>query len=277
MPLYSSTLQSLRKVFLQAFVVHDIAEPLVSFDDWTDVDKVREVMEAQRLEVVGVRQAGRVKGYLERKQLGTGTCGRYVQPFDERQVILDSSTLAELVPRLKEQRRLFVSILGRVGAIVSRSDLQKPPVRMWLFGMVTLIEIRFRRLIDQQYPEGQWREFLSEGRVQKAELLLAERQRRQQELNLLDCLQLSDKAQIVARSAELRSMTRFASRRQVEEAGKMLEKLRNNLAHSQDIIAHDWDTIVSLSEQLDAVLEGATSHTASPRRSIRADEPEFGQ
>ena len=255
MPLYSSTLQSLRKVFLQAFIVHDIAEPLISFDDWTDAEQIREVMMAQRLEVVGVRQAGRVQGFLELNQLGTGPCGRHLQPFDDRLVILDSSTLAELVPRLKEQRRLFVSILGRVGAIVSRSDLQKPPVRMWLFGMVTLIEMRFRRMIDRQYPNGQWREFLSEGRIQKAESLLAERQRRQQELSLVDCLQLSDKAQIVARSLELRSMTRFTSRRQVEEAGKRLEKLRNNLAHSQDIVTNDWDTIVMLSEQLDAVLD----------------------
>ncbi|MDP6558285.1 MAG: hypothetical protein QGG71_26720, partial [Pirellulaceae bacterium] len=43
---------------------------------------------------------------------------------------------------------------------------------------------------------------------------------------------------------------------QLEEAAKMLEKLRNNLAHSQDIITNDWETIVTLSERLDEVLEG---------------------
>ena len=41
-----------------------------------------------------------------------------------------------------------------------------------------------------------------------------------------------------------------------EDAAKKLGKLRNNLAHSQDIITGDWDTIVALSESLDAVLEG---------------------
>ena len=78
--------------------------------------------------------------------------------------------------------------------------------------------------------------------------------RRNRELKLLDCLQLSDKGQIIARSEKLRSMTRYGSRRKMEEAVKMLEKLRNNLAHSQDIVVNDWDAIVALSENLDDIL-----------------------
>ena len=35
-----------------------------------------------------------------------------------------------------------------------------------------------------------------------------------------------------------------------------MEKLRNNLAHSQDIVTNDWETIVALAENLDDVLEG---------------------
>jgi hypothetical protein len=35
-----------------------------------------------------------------------------------------------------------------------------------------------------------------------------------------------------------------------------LEKLRNNLAHSQDIIAGDWDTIVALAENVASILDG---------------------
>jgi hypothetical protein len=35
-----------------------------------------------------------------------------------------------------------------------------------------------------------------------------------------------------------------------------LENLRNSVAHSQDIVANDWETIVALAEQLDSVLDG---------------------
>ena len=40
MPLNSSSVHSLRRVFMQAFVVHDIAEPLVSFDDFASTKQV---------------------------------------------------------------------------------------------------------------------------------------------------------------------------------------------------------------------------------------------
>ncbi len=237
-------------------MVHDIAEPIVSFDDSTSAEEVRSVMEAKSFEIVGVRREGRIAGYLKLADIDTGSCSDYLRPFDETRVIPESTPLAELVLRLKEHRRLFMSVLGDVGGIVSRTDLQKPPVRMWLFGMVTLIEMRFVRLIEQYLPDESWRSFLSDGRIQKAEQLLSERVRRNQDLALLDCLQLSDKTQIIARCDQLRSLTRFESKRQLEAAAKGLEKLRNNLSHSQDIITGDWDTIVALSERLDNVLEG---------------------
>ena len=99
-------------------------------------------------------------------------------------------------------------------------------------------------------------------RIEKARALLNERRRRLQELSLLDCLQLSDKTQIVARHPPLRNLTRFSSRRSMEEATKRLEKLRNNLTHSQDIVSSDWEAIVSLAENLDDILEGPISRGA---------------
>lgn len=213
-------------------------------------------MEENRYEVVGMRKAGRVEGYIDLEDIGNGLSADYVKSFDESQVVLDSTSLADLVLRLAGRRRLFVSILGRVGGIVSRTDLQKPPVRMWLFGMVTLIEMRVTRMIERLCPDESWKECLSDARMGKANELLAERHRRNQQIDLLDCIQFSDKGQIVARSEHLRGLTQFESRRQIEDVFKRVERLRNNLAHAQDIITSDWDTIVQLSENLDRVLEG---------------------
>ena len=44
-------------------------------------------------------------------------------------------------------------------------------------------------------------------------------------------------------------------RNRIEKVVKELERLRNNLAHSQHIITENWDTIVRLSEAMDALLE----------------------
>lgn len=250
------SLHSLRRVFQDGFSVHDIAEPLVSFDASTPAADVRAFMEANRFEIVGVREQGIVSGFVELGELGEGACGDAMGAIDESRLIEDSEPLVNLVLRLRDCQRLFVSVFGKVGGIVSRTDLQKPAVRMWLFGMVTLIEMRFGWMIEQHTDGEDWKQWLSAGRIEKAESLLAERMRRNQDLSLLDCLQLSDKTQIIARDQRLRSMTRFESRRQVENLTAKLERLRNNLAHAQDIVSTDWETIVIMSEHLDRILEG---------------------
>ena len=204
------------------------------------------VTETHDFDVVGVRQEGCVVGYAERGDLGQEACGEHLRPFDESLLISDSAPLADVVLGLAKSPRLFVRVLGAVGGIITMSDLQKPPVRMWLFGMVTLIEVRISRLIEQMCPGDSWKQYVSESRLQKADALLEERRRRNQSLELIHCLQFSDKGQIIARNEEIRTLTRFTSRRQVEEAIKALESLRNNLAHSQDILSCDWETIVML-------------------------------
>ena len=99
---------------------------------------------------------------------------------------------------------------------------------------------------------------MSNQRFEKAFAHQAERQRRTQDPRLLDCLQFSDKAQIVVRDEVLRDQIGFASRRRGDEVIKNLEKLRNNLAHAQDIVSLDWQTIVSLSENLETVIQTST-------------------
>lgn len=264
-----STLESLRRVFSEGFSARDIAEPLVSFDASTSAAEVLRAMEAHDFDVVGVRHSGLVAGYAERGKLGEGACGQCLVPFDEATVISDAASLADVVLRLDQSPRLFVRILGAPSGIITHGDLQKPPVRMWLFGMITLVEMRMQRLIEQFHEGEGWKQLLSEGRLEKAAALLEERRRRSQELRLIDCLQFSDKANIIARNPAIRSLTRFRSRRQVEEACKALENLRNSLAHSQDIISCDWKTIVMLSADLDGVIAGTNEvqeATKQPRQ-----------
>jgi hypothetical protein len=63
---------------------------------------------------------------------------------------------------------VLINLLRNVGGIITRDDVQKPPVRMWLFGIVTLVEMRFAELIERHCPTAGWTKYLSEGRLQKA-------------------------------------------------------------------------------------------------------------
>ena len=169
-------------------------------------------------------------------------------------VLGDNAPIIEAIRVLQDQPVAFVRILGEVGGLVTRTDLQDPPVRMWLFGLLTAIEMRFQTLIQQRFADESWMQYVSPARVEKARQLLEERQRRNQAPTLIDCLQFSDKLQIIARDERLRDQVGFVSRRRADAVGKVLEALRNNLAHSQDIIASDWDTIFAMADNLDRLL-----------------------
>jgi hypothetical protein len=246
------------KTFLRGLAARDIAEPLPSFDAATPAVQAHHSMLLRRHAVAGVRQDGFVCGYLEYQDLGDGVCGDYLRPFDEDTLIPDSTPITEVVLRLDRFPRLFVRSLGTVAGMVTRADLQDPPVRMWLFGMITVLEMRFLHLIEANFSDESWARYLSPARLEKAHQLQAERQRRGQDARLLDCLQFSDKAQIVVRDESLRSQAGILSRRRGDEVTKNLERLRNNLAHTQDIIAFDWQTIVAIVENLERLVAIST-------------------
>ena len=243
------------KIFLRGLTVRDIAEPLPSFDSLTPVERVQEAMELHHIQVAGIREEGFVAGYLELAELGkTGVCGQYCHPIEEAKILPESAHFSELVIALNRVPYMFVNYLGEISGIVTRTDLDDPPVRMWLFGLITLIEMRFLTLIERRFEGDDWQKYLSNRRLEKAAALQAERQRRNQDPHLIECLQFSDKAQIIVRDENLRQQIGFASRRRGSEVIKNLEKLRNNLAHAQDIVSLDWETIVGISENLETVI-----------------------
>ena len=76
-----------------------------------------------------------------------------LRPFDEDTLIPNSTSITEVVLRLDRFPRLFVRSLGTVAGVVTRADLQDPPVRMWLFGMITVLEMRFLHLIEANFSD----------------------------------------------------------------------------------------------------------------------------
>jgi len=94
---------------------------------------------------------------------------------------------------------------------------------------------------------------LTSNRLKRAERLMHERSRRGEGVRLIDCLQLSDKANIVMKDPGLFTMLRFESKRSAQKAVKEFESLRNNLAHSHDL-SLNWDTILQISRDIDIIV-----------------------
>lgn len=240
-----------RRMFMELFTARDIAESLYSFDLDSDCDTVSKVMQRHQQDVASIRINGTVQGYVRFIDLGKGACANGLRHFTIDQVITGDATLSDVIHVLTRHDYCFISLLGEVVGVICRDDINKPMVRMWLFGLITMIEMRVVQLIQTKYPESSWQSTLSEERLAKARSMQQERQRRNQHCMLIDCLQLSDKARVAIEHPELLEALGFDSKRTAKRVIKSLESLRNNLSHAQDIVMHDWAQIARLSQRME--------------------------
>lgn len=238
--------------FGRYFRATDVAEPLRSFDAGREAEEVGAALDAP---IAGVRIDGEVRGYLRRDELvGSGPISHH--PIAAGQLLDASIPLSEIVIALTRHDPCFVTLLGQVVGYVSRQEMQKPVVRMWLFGLITLIELEITERVRTRWPDDAWTELLTKSRLAKARELQRERARRGTEIPLLDCLQLADKAGVFVREPEVLAALGFRTRGAAKRVIKDLQSLRNHLAHAQDIVSHDWTQIVRLARRLDAVGTG---------------------
>jgi len=238
------------RLFVQAFTAMDIAEPLRSYDEKRSTIEVKEEMAQLGVDVVGIRADGIVRGYLLQTDGGSGDCGLNMRAFARNHIVELTAPLTEVVQVLTRHNHCFLSLLGSVVAMVTRADIQKPVGRMWLFGMITMVEMDLTERLRRAWPDNTWTGLISPGRLEKTKALMDERRKRGQHCELEDCLQLSDKAQILMQSPDQLKDFGFKTKKAAKRAIKELESLRNNLAHSQDIVTHDWAQIARMTQSL---------------------------
>lgn len=248
----------MRRALSSAFSARDLAEPLIPLEAGLAAPEARAACLERGSAVAGVTEGGRWKGWVSLEDLqGEGPCGQVLRPFAERPILSETASLREVVLALGGGGPLFVRLLGEVGAVVTLADLQKAPMRMWLFGVVTLSEMLMTRMLDRQLPGGAWCSYLSEARLEGARAFQEERRRRGEELPLEACLQFGDKADALLKDERCRTLIGFESRREGQKFFRRMEALRNNLAHAQALPTEDLTVLVLLAEGLDGLLEVA--------------------
>lgn len=245
--------QHFKRMFIELFAVQDIAEGMLSFDAATDCVSVRAILQNHKQNVASVRVNGVVKGYVRISDIDTGECIDYLRGFTVDQILPGSASFSDLIHVLTRHDYCFVTVLDSVSGVICRDDINKPMVRMWLFGIVTLTEMGLVLMIEDYYPGQSWQPVLSAGRLENAKKIQEERKRRNQYCDLIDCLQFSDKGQIVMESEAARKSLGFETKRIAKRAVKELESLRNHLAHAQDIVSHDWAQIARLSKRMEEI------------------------
>jgi len=220
-------------------------------------------------DVAGVQETedSPVLGYILADELVSGIVNDKTHPFTPQHLIAYAAPLADALKALKDQEHMFV--LGRKGVegIITLADLNKPVSRMYMFSLISLLETHLAFWIEDTFGSTDWLTILSKSRVELAREHQAERTKRNQDLDLLECLQFCDKRKIALSSADIRSHLSGMSKRALGDLLKRAEKLRDNLAHSQSDLSAGttWNGILSDVCSMETLLARSDSEAAKVR------------
>jgi hypothetical protein len=250
-----SSYKNLRSLYEQNITVNSISETMDTCHLNDDAEIIKNMMEIKDYDVMGVEDNGIVIGYVVRNELKDGICKEYYRSFSPIELVSDSTPLIDTLFIFKETDRIFVLEGNRVTKVVTLADLQKPPIRMLLFGVISLVEMHLYRIINDYFSDNTWKNHLSTFRINLAEELFSLRKSRNEAIQLSDCLQICDKRDIILNEGPLRERLGIESKTKGKSFFNKLESLRNNLAHSQNLTTQNsWDELFLLIEQTEKLL-----------------------
>lgn len=249
-----SSLDDLREIFEKGIKARHITEPLCSFDESAIVQDVKKFLDKKDYDVVGVRTNGIINGYAYKRDLAEGKLSKYFKEFDPCELLSDNTSIPEVLKVIIVFNHVFILSFGRVAGIITRGDLQKVPIRMWLFSLISLIEMQMLRIIRKRFPENSWDKLISDGRNKKAKKFFRDNESKNEEIDLVDCLQFCDKYTIISKTEDLLEKLQY-EKKEFCALLKELNNLRDNLAHMQDIITANWPSIIKLSKEAEGFLK----------------------
>jgi hypothetical protein len=242
------------RTFAKGLSAGDLAEPLLSLDESQPSNSGVKLMRAREVSVIGVRRAGRVAGWVGLDDLEAGTLGERLREFCRENVLDETVSLGAVLDAFAKSDPLFIEWRGEVVGVITQRDLQKPPLRMWLFGAITVLDTNMTWAIEELYPDDAWRGLISPGRCEKAAALHAQRQQLGSDCRLVDCLQIKDKADILVSDRKTFDVLGVGSRREADRLAREIESLRNQLAHTQELEQKHLCTAARLASAIDSIL-----------------------
>ncbi len=181
-----------------------------------------------------------------------------VRPVNDSEIIADSTPILDVLEVLCDKEHLFVKVSRNITHIVTRSDLDKIPIRIWLYGIISLFEIELKvAIIDKNI---QWEKSLAPGRIKNAEKLFDLKKQKNEEIDLLGCTQLCDIGTIVFNSWECfdELFPLGLSKKKIKSGFKKINGLRDALAHGQKL-PMDWPELYRLANFISYTLKRINS------------------
>lgn len=253
-----TTFSELQDIFINNITTKFIYESLACCRIYDNSFEVKRTLNACDFDVIGVIDNNDKKiGYIERAKIGDNEISSYLTTFSLNQIIAESTPISELFEILTDREFVFVLKKNEIDGIVTRADINKPIVRIYLFGIISLYEFHLNFWINKYHKNESWKKILKDERLNTADKLFQIRKGNNVQLTLLECLQFCDKRDILRNTERFIEKFEYQSKPKFKRLLKNIEKIRNELAHSQNSIISNlkWAVFVDSIKQIKYFLE----------------------
>lgn len=228
-----STEQDLRRLFETDITLKHIATDLDCRNSDEPASDTRLYMESRSFDEIGVKIGGATAGYARAVDLKAGTLGDWMVGFTDETTLPASTPLSNAIHCILENRRMYVRDGSVVWGIATKADLDKLPVRLYLYGLITLIEMQMLRLV-RSVPESDLRVCLKARRIDQAVDTHSKRTLRGTETDLAECLEFCDKYNVLLKQPWFLTGIAMSKTKALATLGR-LQNMRDDLAHAEPI------------------------------------------
>ncbi len=247
-----TTFGELQNIFIDNITTKFIYEPLACCKINDNAFEVKRTLDVKDFDTLGVVDKNQNKiGYIIHQELIDGEISNYVRQFEPQILISDSTPISDLLDILYEKEYVYVLEKNSIEGIVTRADINKPIVRIYLFGIISLFELHLNYWINKNNAENEWLKKLTENRIIAAQEIYKQRKGNNSQLTILECIQICDKKSILLKTETFLESFEYSKTR-FKDLLENSESIRNELAHSQNsIIANlNWKEFVSTISEL---------------------------
>ena len=234
--------------------------------------KVLERMDAKKIDQMPVDPERAF--YVVRGSLVAGKHVRdaVLQPFATPGLIAAGTPFSKAYPLFQARSFLFLLRGTKIQGIVTRGDFQRAPFRMYLFGLLSLLEMGITRLVLETYGDYDWQRLPGTGdAVENGKRWYKTAKKYGEEPHtVFEVVNLEYKLDVFGVAGRAHQALDKEDRDRICSLDRdEVKTLRDNLAHAKDLtqdLNGRWQQVFTLAEALEEASKAVTKDINSQRR-----------
>jgi len=212
---------------------------------------ILDIMNKENYDIMPLKENGKLTGYVERnlleekKQIQQAT-----QQITVDLIVSADTCVHEMVDLFQRSRFFFVNKGNDLVGLVTYADLDKIPMRTWLYILISQFEFLLLELIKKFCRTRAWLSKLTPERLDKIKNLHDKKMENDTDISLEDCLNLGDMIELLECDSKLRSFVGYKSKSSCKKACSGLDDLRNNVMHPSNSLIKNYAGVKTLCKRI---------------------------